>query len=202
MFEKRVTIDCRGHLLGRLASVIAKELLNGQRIVAVRCEEANIAGSFYRNKLRYLAFLNKRCNINPRRGPFHLRAPSRILWRTIRGMLPHKTARGAAALKRLKVFEGVPPPYDKLKRVVVPEALRVLRLKPHRKFTVLGRLSQEMGWKHRAAVATLEAKRKVRTAAWYKQRKNVIRLRNKALVAAAPRLAERGIAAAFAAAGH
>ena len=36
-------------------------------------------------------------------GPFHLRAPSRIFWRTVRGMLPHKTKRGAEALNRLKV---------------------------------------------------------------------------------------------------
>ena len=49
-------------------------------------------------------------------------------------MTPHKSARGAAALERLKLFEGVPPPYDKKKRMVVPEALRVLRLKPGRKY--------------------------------------------------------------------
>ncbi|GCB18226.1 60S ribosomal protein L16 [Aspergillus awamori] len=34
----------------------------------------------------------------------------------VRGMIPHKTARGAAAMEHLKVFEGVPPPYDKKKR--------------------------------------------------------------------------------------
>ena len=34
--------------------------------------------------------------------------------RVVRGMVPHKSARGAEALKRLKVFEGVPPPYDKV----------------------------------------------------------------------------------------
>jgi len=49
-------------------------------------------------------------------------------------MVPHKTARGAAALERLKLFEGVPPPYDTKKRMVVPDALRVLRLKPGRKY--------------------------------------------------------------------
>ena len=48
-------------------------------------------------------------------------------------MLPHKTKRGAEALKRFKVFDGIPPPYDKKKRVVVPTALRVLRLKPGRR---------------------------------------------------------------------
>ena len=30
-------------------------------------------------------------------------------------MIPHKTQRGAAALARLRAFEGVPPPYDKKK---------------------------------------------------------------------------------------
>lgn len=38
MFEKEIVIDGRGHLVGRLASKIAKELLRGQRVVVVRCE--------------------------------------------------------------------------------------------------------------------------------------------------------------------
>lgn len=50
MHEKVIIIDGRGHLLGRLASIIAKELLNGQRIIVVRCEELNISGSLFRNK--------------------------------------------------------------------------------------------------------------------------------------------------------
>lgn len=49
------------------------------------------------------------------------------------GMVPHKTERGKQALRRLKTYEGVPPPYDRRKRVVVPGALRVLCLKPGRK---------------------------------------------------------------------
>lgn len=86
-------------------------------------------------QLRYHNFLHKRHIVNPKKsGPFHHRAPSKILYRAIRGMVPHKTARGAAALERLKLYEGVPPPYDRKKRMVVPEALRVLRLKPGRKY--------------------------------------------------------------------
>lgn len=45
VFEKPVVVDCRGHLLGRLASLIAKELLQGQQVVAVRCEALEISGS-------------------------------------------------------------------------------------------------------------------------------------------------------------
>ncbi|KAJ3501591.1 hypothetical protein NMY22_g18873 [Coprinellus aureogranulatus] len=47
-----IVIDGKGHLLGRLASIIAKQILNGQKIVVVRCEEINISGSFFRNKVR------------------------------------------------------------------------------------------------------------------------------------------------------
>ena len=68
-------------------------------------------------------------------------------------MIPHKTARGAAALERLKVFEGVPPPYEKKKKMVVPQALRVLRLQPGRKYCTVGRLSHEVGWKYQDVVA-------------------------------------------------
>lgn len=38
-------IDGRDHLLGRLASIVAKELLAGQSIVIVRCDEMCISGS-------------------------------------------------------------------------------------------------------------------------------------------------------------
>jgi len=75
-----------------------------------------------------------------------------MFWRTVRGMIPHKTARGAAAMERLKTFEGIPPPYDHKKRMVVPQALRVLRLKPGRKYCTVGRLGHEFGWKYRDVV--------------------------------------------------
>ena len=86
-------------------------------------------------------------------GPFHFRASARICYKAVRGMIPPKTARGAAALERLKVFEGVPPPYDKKKKMVVPQALRVLRLKPGRKYCTVGRLGHEFGWKYQDVVA-------------------------------------------------
>ena len=124
-----------------------------------------------------MAFMRKRCLINPNRGAFHFRAPSRIFYRTVRGMIPHKTARGAAALERLKVFEGVPHPYDKQKRLVVPQALRVLRLAPGRKFCVLKRLSSEFGWKYNDVVARLEEKRKVKSKAYYEKKKQLLKVK-------------------------
>ena len=100
MFEKEVVIDGRGHLVGRLASKVAKELLNGQRIVIVRTEALLKSGSLFRNKLKFHEFLNKTRNTNPRKGHIHFRTPSRIFWRTVRGMLPHKTPKEACRCPR------------------------------------------------------------------------------------------------------
>merc|ERR1712106_332810 len=171
-FHREVVIDCRGHLLGRLSSTIAKELLNGQKVVCVRTEDINISGSLFRNKLKYAEFRRKKMNSNPKQGPLHYRAPAKILWRTIRGMVPHKTPRGAAALDRLKAYEGIPHPFDRKKRLVVPAALKVLRIRPERKFCKLGDLSSQVGWKHAKLVERLEGQRKVKSSAFYAKKKS------------------------------
>ena len=114
-------------------------------------------------------------------GPWHYRQPSKMFWRTIRGMLPHKTPRGAAALGRLKTFEGIPPPYDTKKRVCVPAALRVLRLRPEsNKWSTVGRLAQEFGWKYRDVVSRLEERRKAKSKAYYERAKQAKRNASKA----------------------
>ncbi|KAG5188474.1 60S ribosomal protein L13a [Tribonema minus] len=184
VLEKPVVVDGRGHLLGRLASIVAKQLLSGQKVIVVRAEQIVISGSLVRNKVKYAQFRKKRMNTNPARGPFHFRSPARIFWRTIRGMIPHKTHRGQLAMARLKAFEGIPAPFDKQKRMVVPAALKVLRLAPGRKHCVLGRLSTEVGWRHGDLVERLEAKRKVRSEAFYQKKKANAQLRVKAEAAA------------------
>lgn len=167
-----VVIDGKGHLLGRLASIVAKQLLSGQNVVVVRAEEINVSGNFFHAKLKFQNFLRKKSVVNPRRGGnIHYRAPSRFFWRVVRGMMPHKTARGAAAMERMKVFEGIPEPYSSKKRMVVPAALRVQRLKPGRSFCSVGKICNEFGWKYQSILSTLEEKRKVLSAAFYEKKK-------------------------------
>merc|ERR1712224_312990 len=149
-------------------------------VTVVRCEAINMSNSLYRQQLKWAAFKRKTNNVNPKHGPFHYRAPSKMFWRVVRGMLPHKTARGAAALNRLKCFEGVPPPFDKKRRMVVPAALRVLKLRPDRKFCTVGRLSHEMGWKYKDVVEKLEAKRCVRAKKYYANKKKAVLAKTKA----------------------
>ena len=177
MFEKEVVIDGRGHLLGRLASYVAKDLLRGQRIVVVRCEEILKSASLFRSWIYRREQLARHINTNHRRGFKHYKAPSRIFWKVTRGMLPHKFALGAAALGRLRVFEGIPFPYDHKKRVVVPDALKCQRMKPGRPFCRLGDLAEKTGWKKNTLVTKLEAKRKVKSAKFFelKARKQAAR---------------------------
>jgi large subunit ribosomal protein L13Ae len=86
-------------------------------------------------------------------------------------MIPHKTQRGATAFERFKAYEGIPPPYDKVKRAVVPEALKVLRLGAGHKYCVLGDLSHQVGWKHQATVKHLEEKRQASASEYWAKKK-------------------------------
>ena len=168
-------IDGRAHMMGRLASTIAKEMLQGNKVVVVRCEQIVISGSMTRNKVKMAQFFKKRTNTNPKRGPFHHRSPAKHFYRVVRGMIPHKTRRGECAMSRIKVFEGCPAPYDKMKKMVVPNALKVMRLAPGRRCCILGDLCTEYGWKHAALVERLEAKRKIKGKAFYEAKKAKIK---------------------------
>jgi large subunit ribosomal protein L13Ae len=127
-------------------------------------------------------------NTNPGRGPFHFKSPAMMVWRTIRGMVNQKTARGQAALSRLSTFEGIPQPFDKKKRVVIPAALKVMRLKPGRDFTVIGELAHSVGWKHRDLLKRLESKRKSESNDFYEKKKAAAAKKREAELACASEL--------------
>jgi ribosomal protein uL13 len=92
---------------------------NPQTILFNLITELNISTLDFMFAVKFDAYSVKAMNTNPRRGPFHHRAPARLLWKVIRGMLPHTQPRGAAALARLKLFEGVPDAYAKVAKKVI-----------------------------------------------------------------------------------
>ena len=167
MNSKLVVIDAKGHLVGRMASYVAKQIQQGQKVVIVRCEAALISGKHYRNKLNFMEFLRKRTNTNPKKGPIHQKAPSRIVWRTIRGMIPHTTPKGAAAMGRVKCFDGAPVSLNAVKKMVIPDALKAVRLQPRAKYSILGNIAKECGWTKQDLIDDLEAKRIGKNHAWY-----------------------------------
>merc|ERR1712223_1909697 len=158
-FKTNLTINAKDHLMGRLCSIVAKELLRGNTVNVVCCEGLYITGNYYRNKLIMLEKMNKRTATNPKDGPFHHRSPAAMLKRMVRGMLPNKTGRGQKVYARLNVYDGCPPPFDRQQKFKIPAALKVTRSKPGRKVASLGFLCQELGWQYAGVVAKLEAKR-------------------------------------------
>ncbi|MBN1166662.1 MAG: 50S ribosomal protein L13 [Methanospirillaceae archaeon] len=98
-------IDGEGLLLGRLASMVAKRALLGEDVAIINAEKVVISGS----RARVLKIYKQKRERGSREGgPFFPRRPDHILKRTIRGMLPYKRPRGADALKRVKVYVGIP----------------------------------------------------------------------------------------------
>jgi large subunit ribosomal protein L13Ae len=90
--------------------------------------------------------------------------------KSVRGMVNYKTFRGAQAFARIKVFEGVPPKYADVPRVVVPSALRVVAISNERPVTSLGTLATTFGWKYGKIVKELETARIETAAKRYKER--------------------------------
>ena len=59
-----IVIVNRGHMLGRITSIMVRLILTGNKVVV------NMSRNFFRNKLTFLDFLWKSCNVLPNRGPF------------------------------------------------------------------------------------------------------------------------------------
>ncbi|ESL07946.1 large subunit ribosomal protein L13Ae [Trypanosoma rangeli SC58] len=155
-----IVVDLKDHVLGRAAAIVAKQLLLGKKITAVRCEQLTIAGTEIRNKIKYLQFLRKRKLSNPKLGPFHHRSPSDIFLRTVRSMLPRYTKRGQKALRQLVAYEGVPTNVVRTGgRVVIPKAQRHYCYRGERPYTVLGNMCKHVGWKYSDVVKKLETAR-------------------------------------------
>jgi len=136
-------IDASGHVVGRLASQVAKRLLNGEKIVIVNAEKAVIIGSRKSIIDKYMKKFEWRTYYNPeKRGPKIPRRPDTILKRSIRGMLPYKKTRGREALKRLKVYIGIPEKYSKFSFITLDVAKKDLEKYD---YITLGELSKAIG---------------------------------------------------------
>merc|ERR1712232_313970 len=77
---------------------------------------------------------------------------------------------GAAAMARLRCFDGIPFPYDLRKRMVVPDALKTCRMKEFRKFCELGELAHLAGWQKGDLISKLEDKRKEKSAKFHQRK--------------------------------
>jgi len=138
--EHATVIDAKGLVLGRMASVVAKRLLQGETIAIVNAEKAVITGKRLSIVREAKTFLEVG---HPKKGPYHSKRPDRVVRRTIRGMLPRRKPKGQQAYKRLKVFLNVPQELKDKETQTIPEAT-VERLKCP--YITVGELAKEVGW--------------------------------------------------------
>lgn len=149
---KPTVIDAEDHVLGRLASHVAKRLLQGETITVINAERVLVSGSRRPVVESYRAM---RAKGSRARGPYFPRRPDRILRRTVAGMLPRKHGRGREALGRLRVYLGAPAGVEGVKAQRIPDAA------PSRTSAVpLGRIAEELGWRPVAAAPEAGGRRR------------------------------------------
>ena len=105
-------INGDGLVLGRLASHAAKEALRGEDIIIVNSEKVVISGNKVDILAKYKQEIDRASRINPTRGPKFPKTPERLVKRTIRGMINHRSSRGKNALKKIKAYIGVPAQFS------------------------------------------------------------------------------------------
>ena len=133
-------IDASECIMGRLASSVAKSLLNGEEVHIINAENAVISGS---KDMVFGEYISKRNLNHPRKGPYYPRMPHMMLKRAVRGMIPYQKPKGREAFKRLKVDVGTPLALQKEKAEIIENA----KMKDSTKYIRLGDVSKNLGAK-------------------------------------------------------
>ncbi len=136
-------IDATGHVAGRLCSMVAAEILAGKRIVVLNAEKAVLSGKRDTIIEAWKERLELGSKVNPMYGPLHPRRPDNILWKMVRGMVPKTKPRGALALKRLRVYIGVPQKYSGVSLTKMDQAIAT---RPLPMYTTIAEVSRNIGW--------------------------------------------------------
>lgn len=141
--EGPLYVDATDQIAGRLSSKVAKVLLTGRRVVVVNAEKALVSGSRTSVVNQWKERLELSSKVNPIYGPIHPRRPDTIMKRMIRGMVPRKKPKGDVAMKRLRVFVGVPSGVDASKLTKFDDAAAS---RPIPVYVTMGDLSKSLGW--------------------------------------------------------
>lgn len=140
---EHAVVDGTDHIAGRLASNVAKLLLEGKRVSIVNCDKIMISGTRKNIVNEYRKFLEISSIIHPEHGPYHPRRPDTIITRMIRGMLPRKKPSGLTAHKRLRAHIGSPRELKSFKKIQFEKA-KITRSSSN--YTTMAELGRTIGW--------------------------------------------------------
>jgi large subunit ribosomal protein L13 len=142
--DRPIVVNTKNHISGRLASHVAKLLIQGNRVTLVNCEKIMYSGNRDNLIQEYREFLEINSIINYKHGPVHYRRPDTIISKMIRGMLPYEgKPSGVAAFKRLRAYVGSPKELKSLEKIQFEKAL--IR-KAASNYTTMGALCRVIGW--------------------------------------------------------
>ena len=138
--ESVTIVDADSLILGRMATIVAKRLLKGERIIVLNAEKSVVSG----RKLSRVKETKAKLEIgHARKGPYFYKQPDRFVKRVIRGMLPRQKPKGKEAYKRLRVFIGAPQEFKDQYTETIAGA-RAEKLKCP--YVTVGDLIKEIGW--------------------------------------------------------
>ncbi len=119
----RIIVDADRQRLGRMASKIAKLLLSGVEVIVVNAEKAIVTGNKNAILEKYLRLMRRRQLTSHKViKVWYPRRPERLVWYTIVRMLPRKKPRGREAMRRLKVYVGIPEEFQNVEKIRFKEA--------------------------------------------------------------------------------
>ena len=133
-------IDGKNAILGRLASIVAERIMDGEEIVVVNSESIIITGEKETVFADYKAKFD-RGECKSRKGPFYPRRADLLFKRSVRGMIPWTSTSGREAYRRLHVFVGTPKQFADAETEKVEDATK----KISGKYTTLGAISKFLG---------------------------------------------------------
>jgi large subunit ribosomal protein L13 len=135
-------IDAKGHVLGRLSSVVAQRIMDGEEVVIINAEMALVTG---RRDTTLSDYKQKKDRGQIRKGPYYPRRADLIFKRTVRGMIPWTKSSGRDAYRRLRVYVGVPDQYEGSDTERIEQAMRLNT----GKYITLGDVAEFLGSKVR-----------------------------------------------------
>ncbi|MBI4019385.1 MAG: 50S ribosomal protein L13 [Candidatus Aenigmarchaeota archaeon] len=132
-----IIIDGKNAVLGRLSSSAAKNLIKGEEVTILNAEKIIITGPKKTIKGKYLEREQRGSKYS---GPYFQRSPERLVRRTIRGMMPYKTLKGRAAMKKLSIYVGMPEEYKGKEAIKMEKNIKS-------SFLYMEELAKTVGWR-------------------------------------------------------
>jgi len=142
--DRPIVVDGTNLIAGRLASNVAKLLIQGNRVSVVNCEKIMMSGTRANQIKEYREFLEINSIINYKHGPVHYRRPDTVIAKMIRQMLPFdRKPSGKESYQRLRTYIGSPKQIKSLEKIQFEKA-KIKRTAAN--YTTLGELCRVIGW--------------------------------------------------------